>query len=569
MFAIQNCATEWSYGTAKSYADPFNDVTLDVVVAGPDGEEMRVPAFWAGGGTWRVRFASPKVGRHTFRTVCSDADNADLHGREGELEVAPYEGDNPLLQHGPLRVSANRRYLEHLDGTPFLWLADTWWMGLCRRLGWPGDFQRLTADRVAKGFSVVQIVAGLYPDMGAFDERGANEAGFPWEGDRPLSSGGLWEGDRPLSSGGLSPSDYARVNPRYFDMADLRIAWLVEQGLVPCVVGCWGYHLPWLGIERMKQHWRTLIARWGACPVVWCLAGEGSMPYYLSEQKEQDSDFQKQGWTELGSYVREIDPYRRPVTIHPSTSARDTVADPSVLDFDMLQTGHGDRTSLPNTVRRVTEAYAAEPTMPVLDGEVCYEGIGEACRQEVQRLMFWACMLSGACGHTYGANGIWQVNAREQPYGPSPHGMAWGHTPWDDAMQLPGSGQLGLAKRLLERFPWWQFEPHPEWVEPHWTAEGYFQPYAAGVPGQVRIVFLPWPVWGITVRDIEPEASYRAFLFNPASGEETDLGAVEPDEQGAWRIPLARPPIFQDWVLVLEAGDTDPLDGRVIAQRSS
>ena len=532
MFAIQNCATEWSYGTAKCYGDPFNDVVLDVVVTDPDGATLRVPAFWAGGGTWRVRFASPKLGRHTFRTVCSDADNADLHGREGGVEVTAYEGDNPLFTHGPLRVSASRRTLEHADGTPFLWLADTWWMGLCRRLAWPGDFQRLTADRVAKGFSVVQIVAGLYPDMGAFDERGANEAGFPWE------------------------PDYARINPAYFDAADQRIAWLVEQGLVPCIVGCWGYHLPWLGIERMTQHWRNIVARWGAYPVVWCMAGEGTMPYYLSADGDADRECQKQGWTQLARTVHETDPYRHPVTIHPSTSARDTVADPGVLDFDMLQTGHGDRTSLPNTVRRVTEAYATEPRMPVLDGEVCYEGIGEACRQEVQRLMFWACVLSGACGHTYGANGIWQVNTAARPYGPSPHGMAWGHTPWDVAMALPGSGQLGLAKRLLERFAWWQFEPHPEWVEPHATPDEPFQPYAAGIPGQVRIVFLPWPVWGITVRDIEQGTRYRAFLFNPATGEETDLGTIEPNPEGHWRIHPDRPPIFQDWVLVLDA--TDP-----------
>lgn len=52
-------------------------------------------------------------------------------------------------------------------------------MGLCKQLHWPGEFQTLLSDRVAKGFSLVQIVAGLYPDMPAFDERRANEAGFP------------------------------------------------------------------------------------------------------------------------------------------------------------------------------------------------------------------------------------------------------------------------------------------------------------------------------------------------------------------------------------------------------
>ena len=46
-----------------------------------------------------------------------------------------------------------------------------------------GGFSALTADRVSKGFTVVQIIAGLYPDMPAFDPRGANEAGFPWEAD--------------------------------------------------------------------------------------------------------------------------------------------------------------------------------------------------------------------------------------------------------------------------------------------------------------------------------------------------------------------------------------------------
>jgi len=66
------------------------------------------------------------------------------------------------------------------------------------------------------------------------------------------------------------------------------------------------------------------------------------------------------------------------ITIHPSNSARSTVEDPSVLDFDMLQTGHSDRASIPNTVESVQKSYGASPRMPVLVGEVCYEGIMEA-----------------------------------------------------------------------------------------------------------------------------------------------------------------------------------------------
>jgi len=38
-------------------------------------------------------------------------------------------GEDILFRHGQLRVSIDRRYLEHLDGTPFFWLGDAWWMG--------------------------------------------------------------------------------------------------------------------------------------------------------------------------------------------------------------------------------------------------------------------------------------------------------------------------------------------------------------------------------------------------------------------------------------------------------
>jgi hypothetical protein len=523
--ARQHCAAEWSFTSGKAYRDPFNEVELDVLVRSPSGREDRVPAFWAGEQTWRVRYSATEPGRHTWRSICSDASNSDLHGRTGGLDVAAYEGSNPILRHGPIRLSADQRHFEHADGTPFFWLGDTWWMGLCRRLVWPDDVRILAEDRAQKGFTVIQIVAGLYPDMPQFDPRGANEAGYPWQ------------------------PDYARINPAYFDMADLRIDYLVSKELAPCIVGCWGYYLPILGEKKMKQHWRYIVARWGALPVFWCLAGEGSMSYYLSKTREQDAAAQKHGWTEIARYVRSIDPYHRPITIHPSTAARMTVEDPSVLDFDMLQTGHNDRRSIPNTIRLLTQSRDASPRMPVLVGEVDYEGIMEASRQEVQRFMFWSCMLSGAAGHTYGANGIWQVNTPDRPFGPSPHGRSWGDTPWQIAYRLPGSEQLGIAKKLLTKYDWRHFEPHPEWIQPHWTPDDYIQAYAAGIPGSVRVAF--FPVWnGPAMRDLETGVSYRAAFFNPVNGREYPIGPVRADAAGNWKPPA--PPIFQDWILVLE-----------------
>jgi len=531
-YAMQNCMMEFSLNSAKVRKDPFNEVELDVAFTGPDGRQRVVPAFWSGGELWRVRYASPLVGKHTWRTACSDASDTGLHGREGVLEVVPYEGENRLLRRGPLHVSADRRHLEHADGTPFFWLGDTWWMGLCKRLSWPGGFQTLAADRVQKGFTLIQIVAGLYPDMEPFDERGANEAGYPWE------------------------RGYARVNPAYFDMADVRMDWLVRSGLVPCVVACWGYFMDFAGKEVLKKHWRYLVARWGAYPVVWCVAGEVLMNWYLRRFKDEDERCRFEGrirsdWIEVTRYLRGIDPYHHPVTAHPGGRGSREMLGDELVDIEMLQTGHSGHASVPNTVNQITESVAQEPRMPVVNGEVSYEGIGGTCWQEVQRIMFWVCMLSGGAGHTYGANGIWQLNTRERRYGPSPHGMDWGHMPWEDACQLPGSRQVGIGKRLLERYEWWRLELAPDLVEGRWTPQNYYGRYAARIPGQCLIVYILLGRGAVTVKGLEPGAPHRAFYFDPATGEEYDLGLAEPDAQGRWTTS-GMPPLYQDLVLVIE-----------------
>jgi hypothetical protein len=221
----------------------------------------------------------------------------------------------------------------------------------------------------------------------------------------------------------------------------------------------------------------------------------------------------------------------------------------------MLQTGHSGRASIPNTVKTLTESLKLSPTMPVLVGEVTYEGIGEDSRQEVQRFMFWSCMLSGAAGHTYGANGIWQLDRPDQPFGPSPHGQSWGgDVPWTEAYQLPGSRHVGLGKELLLRYPWWRLEAHPELVEPHWTEQDYVQPYAAAIPAELFIVFIPFMPTArrqpISVKGLRQDIPYRAFFFNPSTAREHEIGTFKSGPDGIWQAPPT--PVIRDWVLVVE-----------------
>ena len=530
--AIQNQAVEWSYVSGKAYKDPFNEIELDVLVALPDGNQQRVPAFWAGDQEWRVRYAPPMSGKYLYRTVCSDEANRELHSQEGTLLATPYEGANPLLKHGPLRVSDNGRFLQHADGTPFFWLGDTWWHGLTKRFGWPEDVRALTADRVSKGFTVIQIVAGLLPELTPerfWQEWSANEGGWAWE------------------------EDFARINPRFFDAADCRISHLVQSGLVPCVVGAWGYYLQFAGVRNLKKHWRYLVARYGAYPVVWCLAGEMTMPVYGSERAEQDRKELGVGWAEVGRYLKEVDPYAHPRTAHCnsfSSDSRAILGKEGLLDIDLLQAGHTYQT-IERAVRFARDQVAQAPRYPVLIGEACYEGEYGSNWQDVQRLLFWTSMLSGSCGHTYGANNIWQINSREQFF----VGIrTYGDLPWDEAMSLPGSKHLGVSKRLLERYPWWRFEPCHI---PNWDESERISPFMAGIPGQVWLIYLAgeafdpkfWGLMGQKVR-VEDDVTYRAFFFDPRDGRELDLGQVELDQTGQWAIP--QKPTREDMVLVLE-----------------
>jgi hypothetical protein len=336
--------------------------------------------------------------------------------------------------------------------------------------------------------------------------------------------------------------DFSVVNPAYFEYADRRIKHLVEAGIVPAIVGGWGRGdcngMQMAGVAGIKRHWRNLIARYGAYPAIWIIGGEsGGLE-----------------WTEVARYVRKIDPYRHPATIHPFNSARQAVTDESVIDFDMLQTGHGDWEAARAAIPKLKAACARTPVMPAVIGEYCYEGHMQTAFQDVQRYVFWGSMLSGAAGHTYGAAGVWHMSVEGDP-GITP---IYDWTTWKEGMNYPGSTQLGLGKRLLEEYPWARFEPHQEWVE-----TGCF---AAGIPREVRFIYLArrgvynWN--GPLVKQLERDALYHAFYFNPTNGKRYDLGTAKTPPSGPidaktvllhsdeYRAP--RLPSPQDWVLVLE-----------------
>ena len=298
------------------------------------------------------------------------------------------------------------------------------------------------------------------------------------------------------------------------------------------------------GAVNIKRHWRYLVARYSAYPVFWILAGE--IP-----------DETKWGigqWAEVAKYVREIDPYKHPLTCHTGQGRRGAEGDMCLIDFDMVGGNHDEWKAVANeTLAILTSACAKKPTMPVLCGETCYEGHMQQGFGDIQRHIFWMNMLSGAAGHTYGSAGVWHAGVEGD------HGNwgAWDRQPydwttWKEGMNYLGSTQLGIGKKLLEQYPWWRFEPHPEW------APGC---YAAGIPGEVRFIYLPrrniynWD--GPEVMNLESDVDWHVYYFDPATGRKFDQGILKAHVKSGDK--LAKPVEFkrnvpspQDWVLVLE-----------------
>lgn len=526
----QNRLLERSFRSSVVYRDPFRDVTFSVRITFPDGREKEYPGYWAGSDVFKFRFSSPVTGEFRYVTLCSNPNDAGLHQQRGTFRIVRYEGDNALFRHGAIRVSENKRYFIHQDGTPFLWLGDTWWCGMAKRLRWPDDFDLMTRDRQKKGFNAIQFTVSLAPSGTYFDRKNENENGLPWD------------------------EATSRVNPAYFDAADQRVFHLVEAGMVPVVVPSWGFYILRMGTENCKKLWHYIMARWGALPAVWCLAGELSMPYYTSPTPEEDGPRQIAAWSEVLVWLRANNPSGHLISAHPKymESARNEVLDPSLLDFDMLQTGHLFLNALPRTLSMLQESRAKDPVMPVLVDEVAYEGIAETNWEDVQRHLFWASVLSGSPGFTYGAHGITQFNSDEFPSNVQPQGLSWGEDTWHNSYQYRGSTQVGIGRRTLAEFNWPEMTPHPEWVPPARNpAWRHFTAYAAGIPRRLRIIyFAVMSPMDLTVLELEPGVVYDARFVVPSTGRTLPIGKVQGDATGAWTI---RKPRRHDLVLIMTA----------------
>jgi hypothetical protein len=146
----------------------------------------------------------------------------------------------------------------------------------------------------------------------------------------------------------------------------------------------------------------------------------------------------------------------------------------------------------PRQLHLILAEYSRTPIKPVLDGEPGYENIPHAFdganpRLEAihtRRFCYWA-LFSGAFGHTYGCNDIWQMWKRGD------NAIIAAKLPWDEAIHLPGAGQMQYARALIESGPYFDRMPDPSLVEPPNTTGPDYVAACRAPDARYALVYFP------------------------------------------------------------------------------
>lgn len=160
-----------------------------------------------------------------------------------------FRGPSVNFDHGPLRVSNDRRHLVHADGTPFFWRGDTAWE-LFHRLS-REEADAYLEDRQSKGFTVIQAVV-LAELEGLTDPN-------------------------PYGHTPLSDNDPARPNAEYFRHVDYIVNRAEQLGMYIGMLPTWGdkFNQKW-GVgpeiftpENARKYGEFLGRRYRTKPIIW------------------------------------------------------------------------------------------------------------------------------------------------------------------------------------------------------------------------------------------------------------------------------------------------------------
>ena len=441
---------EQTFTAKNTYTNPYLDVDLWVTLKGPGGT-YRIPAFWDGGNTFRVRLVATRPGEWTWSTGSQTGDDG-LDQQSGRFSAAAWSEAEKLVN--PNRrgfIKVNGKTLQYADGTPFFLAADTRWTALTGIYHWDSGtggvgmagitFQDMVALRKAQGFNGIGMISGfpsdkLAPiwDQSIHGKKHAEDGSWPFE---------IIDNE----------VDFRRINPAYWQQADRKFAHMWAEGFVPYLETLRRSEQLALPKYSEQQSALTNFVRY-----LWARYGCYNMVFswiHMDAGNQATIDSWKPMIVEACAALGNM-PYGQPRTLMaPGGTVYERGGSWHVID------GLLDINSWSNTKRNgdciadMRDMFRNHP-LPVINVEPYYPGwTGKVNKKrealsegQMAQFLMYGCVLNGGglVGHLWGDNfwgGVATAPRSTEPYAPStPH--AGNFSRWDNA---PAS--MGKLKEFM------------------------------------------------------------------------------------------------------------------------
>jgi len=532
-------ALEIPFESSKTYTKPLDDATLDVVFTSPSGEQIKMPGFWDGKTTWKVRFAPTSYGIWTYKTYCSVYDDTGLNGKEGKIAANAYKGDLAIYKHGFVKTEENTKYFMYADGTPFFYLGDTHWSMATEPFdkssvaGIPSQFKYIIDKRVEQGFTVYQSEPiGAQYDL----------------------------------SNGLTQADI-----KGFQDMDARFKYIADKGLVHANAELFFvttlenaannakiYTNDYL--EKLSRYW---VARFGAYPVLWTTAQECDNDNYSENGDQKVITVDNNPWKTVATDVHKYDPYSHPLTAHQEYASMDPVKGTTATKSSFRDVVGHSWYGVQWTPGTAAQLNFAIPEDYWNNGQgkvvVNYEGSYDHLwtLEFGARQQGWTAYLNGMFGQGYGAEDIWLYNST---YDMNEDTVRKDYTvtiedkktKWDVSINFPAATQLGTyMHNFFNSIEWWKLVPcFDDKTTTHIAMYSSFYS-AATIDNQTYVAYFYNTTLNTgNLTGLEAGKTYTAKWYNPRTGEYTDIASdiAGIGDKSYWKMPDK--PDASDWVLL-------------------
>lgn len=565
-------AEEIAFESSKTYADPFNDVDVDLLLFG-NGRLYTIPAFWDGGNTWKVRFVCPEAGDWYYKTVCSDKENTALNNRTGKVICEEYNGDLEIYKHGFISADSGKKYLTYADGTPFFWLGDTHWS--------LGDetvdmVKTICEKRVSQGFTVFQSE----PIGATFDV--AN--GITQE---DMSGFSVYDEKFAI----IAENGLVHANAQFFFPAYMQVliennggysAEIIADGMHDISAEAKEY------LEKISRYW---VARYGAYPVVWTLGQEVDRDFYWNDESHPEWNYINNPYKLVAEYIEKYDAYDHPITAHQENAGgTNAYGDGKDASDDCKVYNKKAKTSAFRDVA-AHNFYAAQwqPSKteqsnfkiekdfwfnsqgkPVInyEGQYCYlwtKNFGA-------RMQGWTAFLNGMYGYGWGGHDTWSYLNIYDEENDSSDGVDTItseekiNATWEDSLEYASSYQVGYMKQFFEKTSWHELIPRFNNMAYFTPCPGVYYTCASNKDNtEIVVYFYSFSDKTVaekansifagkktgTVGNLVPDAEYKYQWFDPITGEYSEEYEFTATRLGTHYI--GEKPKSTDFVLLIRA----------------